>query len=260
MPEVTVVTLVKDNNDGLLSTYNSLYRQTYDSWELLVVCAESVDDSELTASLIANNDSRVQLVIQNGTGIYHAMNLGLANSTSEYVWFMNSGDVFANSNTLIQGLTEIRNRKVGVVVGGYGVQNKVKTQFYSASSLALNPFRFSLNRRSGCHQSMIYDREMLRLAGGFDEDFQIAADFLSTLKVIKIGGGWRTEEIYSVIEPGGVSSLRIRQTLQEKQVARGIFFGNKSLGFIAGKFWTLAVLIRIFLRSSKRKLLNSSEA
>jgi hypothetical protein len=188
------------------------------------------------------------------------MNLGLENSTSKYVWFMNSGDIFADSNTLIQGLTEIRIRKVGVVVGGYGVQDKAKPQFFSGSSSALKPLRFSLNRRLGCHQSMIYDRDILWLTGGFDEDFQIAADFLSTLKVIKVGGGWRTEEIYSVIEPGGVSSLRIKQTLQEKQIARGIFFGDKSFGFIAGKFWTLAVLIRIFLRSTQRKLLNSSEA
>jgi putative colanic acid biosynthesis glycosyltransferase len=257
MPEVTVITLVKDNQDGLLTTYNSLFNQLYKSWEMLVVCAESVDSSELTASFLAKKDSRVRLVIQNGKGIYQAMNLGLEKSTSKYVWFMNSGDIFADSNSLIHGINEIRNRNVGVVVGGYGVQDKVNPQYFSGSSSALKPFQFSLNRRLGCHQSMIYNREILWLAGGFDENFQIAADFLSTLKVINVGGGWRTEEIYSVIEPGGVSSLRIRQTLQEKQMARGIFFGEKSLGFIAGKFWTRAVLIRILLRNIKRKVLNS---
>jgi glycosyltransferase involved in cell wall biosynthesis len=225
---------------------------------MFIVTADSSDGSEFAASQISNNDPRVQVLKQNGTGIYGAMNIGLTNSTSKYIWFMNSGDIFAGTQTLAFGLQEIEEKKVGVVVGGYGVGDGNKLRFYSGSSSILRPSLFSLNRRLGCHQSMIYDRELLISVGGYDENFTIAADFLATLRVIVQGKGWRTATIYSIIEPGGISSARIKETLEEKQRAREIFFGVESFEFKAGMVWSRAVLIRIALRTWLQNLIRAS--
>ena len=171
---------------------------------------------------------------------------------------MNSGDIFAENQTLAFGLQEIKEKKVGVVVGGYGVGDGNRRHLYSGSSSTLRPSLFSLNRRLGCHQSMIYDRELLISVGGYDESFSIAADFLATLRVIDQGKGWRTAMIYSIIKPGGISSVRIKDTLEEKQKAREIFFGVKSFEFKAGILWTRAVLIRIALRAWLRNLIRAN--
>jgi len=257
MTEVSIVTLVRNNESGLIKTYESLISQSHDSWQMYIVIADSSDGSEFAASHISNNDSRVQVLKQNGTGIYRAMNIGLTNSSSKYVWFMNSGDIFADSHVLAFGLREIEERKVGVVIGGYGFEDGNRRRYYSGHSSILRPSFFSLNRRLGCHQSMIYDKELLMSVGGYDENFTIAADFLATLRVIDRGKGWRTSRIYSIIESGGISSVRIKDTLEEKQRAREIFFGADSYEFKAGIVWTRAVLIRIAIRVWLRNLIKA---
>jgi len=56
---VSVITVVKDDSAGLSKTCESLLEQIYADWELIIVTAESQDDTFLVANRFQDMDSRI---------------------------------------------------------------------------------------------------------------------------------------------------------------------------------------------------------
>ena len=124
MSLVSIITVVKNNAVGLLKTLESARSQDFSDWELLIVYGESEDETFEVASRFCKIDSRISLVEQRGRGIYEAMNLGVKESKSEFLWFMNSGDQFYSSRTLSYGFNSISNSQFGFMVGGYKIESQ----------------------------------------------------------------------------------------------------------------------------------------
>lgn len=244
-PEISIITVVKDDSPGLQATLSNLFTQTFGNWECLIISATSEDDSQKTADLIAKEDKRVIHIHEETTGIYQAMNQGAQIAKAPYLVFMNAGDIFAFEGALASLHREITRIKFPVVVGGYEVSGKkfsLKTQEFSARD-------FSKNRRWGCHQSMIFSRSVLLERGGFSTKYRIASDFDLVLRMIKDTKGLRVRELISVIDPNGISNTDIRTVLKEKQEIRTHIFGNVSLERFEGIIWTFLVISKIRVRN-----------
>ena len=102
-PWITVVTVVKDDPEGLTRTYSSLAVDKDDGVEYLVVDSSS----DRTAVDQALEESGLQPRVQwmPPEGIYRAMNKGLALARGTYVYFLNAGDEIAPG-----ALSHIRSR------------------------------------------------------------------------------------------------------------------------------------------------------
>ena len=71
---------------------NSIQRQTYSNLEIIVVNDGSEDNTEKIVDAIHALDSRVKLIsIPNG-GVSHARNIGIDNSTGDYITFVDADD------------------------------------------------------------------------------------------------------------------------------------------------------------------------
>ena len=88
-PLVSIVLPVYNRADIVARTIDSILGQTFDDWELLVVDDGSTDGS---ADVIAGRDSRIKVFSQENTGVPGARNLGLQNSSGQYITFMDSDD------------------------------------------------------------------------------------------------------------------------------------------------------------------------
>ena len=77
MAKVSVITIVKDNLIGLRNTHESLLRQSFSDWEMIIVVGDSSDGTLTFARTLQREDSRICLIEQKGVGIYEAMNDGL---------------------------------------------------------------------------------------------------------------------------------------------------------------------------------------
>ena len=123
---VSIITVAKDNEIGLVKTFESVISQSYTDWELILVIAESGDATLERAFLLEKSNARIRVIKQKGVGIYSAMNTGLQYSREEYVWFMNSGDIFADQDSL--GFMEDAISKSGanLVLG----QHKIRGQSF----------------------------------------------------------------------------------------------------------------------------------
>jgi glycosyltransferase involved in cell wall biosynthesis len=248
IPEVSVITIVKNHEIGLRHTLNSLITQTFQNWESVIVVGESTDNTLGIAEEYAKDDTRFKVVAQHNSGIYEAMNLGISQSSSStaYLNFMNAGDIYYEIETLAN-LVKIANlEKVGLIIGGYKVKDSATLYKQKQGNLA--DFRFTFSRRNGCHQSMIYSREAVLLAGGYDVKYRLAADHDLTLKILAHAGGKKAEFLVAEMEPGGLSDRSLTKLHKEKQAIRRHYFKNRPWVWLFGFIWQFAALFKISLR------------
>jgi glycosyltransferase involved in cell wall biosynthesis len=247
VPRVSVITVVKDDALGLKRTRNSLSVQTFNDWELLVVVAPSSDSTMDIATEFQTIDPRINLLKQTSTGIYQAMNEGIAAAVGDFIWFMNAGDIFTNHETLAHAVEKISKSSTGVLIGGYGILNGNTKQVYSypAGEISLKDFAFS--RRGGCHQAMIFQSSVLRDVGGFETKYLLASDFDLVLRVIKRSGGQRDSRIYASVEPGGRADQGIFLVHKEKHIIRRDLLGGFAVLF-ASLLWTGLARTKIISR------------
>jgi putative colanic acid biosynthesis glycosyltransferase len=253
---VSIITVVKDDAAGLVSTYSSLTEQKFQEWEMIIVAGVSKDSTLSTAKKLRSADRRVRLLEERGRSIYGAMNEGLDVVVGEFVWFMNAGDCFAGPDVLVNAFHEISTQSLGVVVGGYGINGATKSKRFQYSNRTLNSIIFAFNRRAGCHQAMIFRTDSLRNVGCYDTTYSLASDFAMVLEVIKNAGGKRVSEVYAMIEPGGLADQGITKVHHQKHLIRKKIFHNPIVT-IASIVWTIAaqskIKFRLFLLRSPRK-------
>lgn len=116
--KISIVTVVYNDKQGLLKTYESLSSQVFTNYEWVVVDGGSTDGAiEFLHSI--NNMSLVW-ESEPDKGIYDAMNKGIAMSSGEYLVFMNAGDEFYNKYTLDSVISSISksDSPVDIVFGG----------------------------------------------------------------------------------------------------------------------------------------------
>lgn len=250
---VTVITVVKDHAVGLLKTMESLLSQNFARWNSIIVVGSSTDSTLETANEFARKDYRITVLLQEDTGIYEAMNLGIAQSQSALLWFMNSGDTFMNSNSLWHGVESLSKSNVGFIVGGYKIIDQPKV--YWQSKFRLTPLRFAYTRRGGCHQAMIFKRSAVIENGLFDTRYRLASDYDLCLKILQNTGASKCSEILALMEPNGRTDNSLVKMHHEKLMIRNQFFGDTPWLTTVSSIWMhLALMkfkIRIFLRSKQ---------
>ena len=96
--KITIITVVRNDVGHLESTMQSVLQQTLSEIEYLVIDGDS---SDRTVELIKKySDKLTRWISEPDKGVYDAMNKGIALSTGDFVYFLNSGDTLLSSTTL----------------------------------------------------------------------------------------------------------------------------------------------------------------
>ena len=250
MTLVSVITVVKDNSSGLMETFVSLNSQSSDDWEMIIIVGKSKDDTLKTAKNIASKNSRVSVYEQCGNGIYSAMNEGVELSRGKYLWFMNSGDSFADITSISVAVKEIESSDISLLIGGYRLKDSEKSFGLKRGSVTTRSFMFS--RKGGCHQSMLFRANVVRDFSGYNTNYSLASDFDLVLRIIKSNSVLRIPNILSIIEPGGRADIGIKKVYSQKHqirnnVSNSIFVSSASI------FWTVAAIAKGEIKGLLRK-------
>ena len=78
IPQVSILMPVRNEEQYLQATVESLYRQTLTSWELIAVDDGSGDATPDILAAAARNDRRIRVIRREGGGLVAALNAGLA--------------------------------------------------------------------------------------------------------------------------------------------------------------------------------------
>jgi glycosyltransferase involved in cell wall biosynthesis len=248
IPEISVITVVRNNLKGVRLTFESLKVQTFIDWEMIVVDGASSDGTLDYLSYISQGDQRIKVYNQNGTGIYAAMNQGLELSNSNSVWFMNSGDRFFCDDSLELGIRTFKRDNLDLLIGDYCLDPQTKSHADPAKSSKISRFDILFGRRGTCHQSMIFSKSTLVKVGGYSLNYQVASDYDAILGISRIGRAHRSRLILSQIEGEGFSDRNLYPMYLEKFIIRRMHFPQNKLITGLNYVWTLAAILKYLMR------------
>lgn len=104
-PFISIITVNLNELEGLKRTVKSVFEQTWQDFEFIVIDGGSVDGSE---DFIKINQEKINFwVSEPDSGIYNAMNKGIKEATGKYLYFLNSGDCLNNKEVLFQASKQL---------------------------------------------------------------------------------------------------------------------------------------------------------
>ncbi|MGN0060798.1 MAG: glycosyltransferase family 2 protein [Alloprevotella sp.] len=107
----------------IAESIESILRQTYTDWELLVVDDCSTDETIAIVSQYAAQDKRIRLFrLEKNMGSGHSRNHGMTNAEGRYLAFCDSDDLWL-PHKLERQMAFMRERECGIVYGSYLVCN-----------------------------------------------------------------------------------------------------------------------------------------
>jgi glycosyltransferase involved in cell wall biosynthesis len=97
-PLISIITINYNNAAGLERTIQSIVSQTYMDFEYLIIDGNSADGSKEIIRKYA--DKITYHISEPDSGIYNAMNKGIAQAKGKYLLFINSGDELTGVESL----------------------------------------------------------------------------------------------------------------------------------------------------------------
>jgi glycosyltransferase involved in cell wall biosynthesis len=113
MPKISIIIPAYNAMNYLPETMASVFNQTFDDFEVVVVNDGSTDETEKWASQI--KDVRVKLVSQANLGLAGARNTGIRESQGEYLAFLDADDVWESTKLAKQAQVLDTYPEVGLV-------------------------------------------------------------------------------------------------------------------------------------------------
>lgn len=155
----------------------------------------------------------------NDDGIYMAMNFGLAKSKGRFCLFLNAGDELVSENILGIITKQIEDDQ-GKEHYHFGFVYTPEKAYYQVCGFT-DIFSAVSEGKLICQQSLLYNRRILTLSGGFDQNYKYAGDYEFICRSLVLGQVWRWLPVVGTIyEAGGISEVRSAECALEIERAR----------------------------------------
>jgi glycosyltransferase involved in cell wall biosynthesis len=217
-PAITIITVVKDDIDGLRATATSILSQKYLNFQWLIVDGYSRDGSWQYAQEL-DSLSFVTSLQSPPTGIYGAMNIGAKKSNTSWIWFINAGDKLLTDESL---------GKIASIAGMSSEHSIIATpvvyltptdHFFSLSVPKVVETDLG-NYAIFHHQGCLLNRVIFNQTGGFDQNLKLAADGKLLDSMISIAPPVVASIVVVGFEMGGATSKNFWRSLKEIRLYR----------------------------------------
>lgn len=275
MTKLSVITINRNDSEGLRRTIQSVITQTSKDFEFVIVDGASTDNSmqtlfdclqvpetnQTTHGKINVNGLHVLWISEPDTGIYNAMNKGIRMSSGEYGLMLNSADSLhdervvehilplLHTDDIIQGNVQIEKNGIMQIVRGYG---KTDITFFEA-----------LNAQF-LHQASFIRKDLYDRYGYYLEDYRKNSDTYFYITSLALGNAtFRYEDVtVALFDMNGISNNEAWNKIDKEEDQR--FYrehlsprimevwrnGQKKIAFYDtlhkhSLSWKLAVLLKV---------------
>ena len=248
---ISIITINFNDVAGLQKTISSVQNQTYSNFEHIIIDGNSTDGSKETIE--KHKDSFAYWLSEPDSGIYNAMNKGIAKAKGEYVFFLNSGDEFVNSKALPSIVQNLSGEDIIYFnINQVDENNQVKLKRVP-SELSFSYLYHDLPP----HQSTFIKKKLFNDYGNYDESLKIVADWkFLILALLKYNATYKhVDKVFTNFYLGGVSSNS--ESFKLMQAEREIVL-NKEFPILLNDLkykYTLERIIRGLRKSKKIQLL-----
>jgi len=175
----SVITICRNEKNGIARTLESVVNQTYNNYEYIIIDGLSTDGTleiiESYREKFLKKNIGFTVISEKDTGIYNAMNKGVRLAKGLFVNMMNGGDCFADNDVLTILSKEI-DQRADIV---YGDANAISLR--SNGRFCRYPYKSKnmdtiMKTMPMAHQTA-FVRTVLLVENPFDEKFIIAGDY-----------------------------------------------------------------------------------
>jgi glycosyltransferase involved in cell wall biosynthesis len=177
MPEVSVIVPVYNVEKYLVKCLDSIFSQSYQDYEVIVVDDGSNDGSSRICDKYVLQDRRMKVIHQNNMGLSAARNTGLSLATGKYIMFLDSDDyVYENC---LANLMNFGNHEpdfvIGTIVwenenGERNYQKKRNSVLYNKNDFLTEIPSLLQERRLNYVHAKLYKKSILESNGIIFED------------------------------------------------------------------------------------------
>jgi GT2 family glycosyltransferase len=208
VPSVTVIIPTYNRRPHLLAAIESVLRQTYTDWELIVV-DDGSQDGTLDAIQPYLADRRFQYVSQPHVGRSAARNYGAHLARGEWLAFLDSDDLYLPGALAAHLVVCGESPDLAMTLGGYEYINDDGRRLgerrpWDESGLALADWLFNC---LGVPGSVMIRRDWFQRAQGFDSSLHMAEDWDLFLRLAQAGCpmGWTRAAVCQYRQHPGAS-------------------------------------------------------
>lgn len=253
-PSFSVVLAVRNGARTIEHALDSVFAQTHDRVELVVIDGASTDDT--TAILERNADRIAYWVSEPDDGIYQAWNKALDHVTGDWICFLGADDRYHAPDVLAEVAAGLP-ADPGIRVA-YGALDKLwpDGRVYHARGSDWGPGRRKRFRRGEMipHPATFHHRTLFERNGRFDESFRIAGDYEFLLRELLDHDPTYIPVVVVDMAAGGVSD----RPRNRYRVAREVYRARYMHGIARAPAWRSMPLYRklygIWLRNTMEGL------
>ena len=233
----SIITPVLNNEKSIERTILKLkkFSKSYTSYEHIIVDGGSTDN---TVDIIKKNIySNLKIIIDNKSGIYKAINLGIKASSGDIISILGSSDFYNDQNFSFLELNNIfkSNLILDVVYANtiFFSKNDINklVRFYKSKEISKKNLEWGF---MPAHQSMFIKKSVYDKYGLYDESFKICADYEFLARIYKNSeiNDYFLDKVTTYMEHGGVSNRNLKNLIiVNKEILRGCKINNYSTNY-----------------------------
>lgn len=168
---ISIITVNLNNLEGLKKTMTSVFEQTWQEFEYIIIDGGSKDGSR--EYIESNNDKIDHWVSEPDKGIYNGMNKGIKTATGDYLLFLNSGDELSNK-TILQEITSSNSFDRDLIYTNLIMVDKNKEEIKKYPHILNFSFFY---KTSLPHPSTFIKSSLFYEERCYDEELKIVADW-----------------------------------------------------------------------------------
>ena len=190
MCNLSIITINRNNAEGLEKTIQSVGKQVFKDFEYIIVDGSSSDNS---TAIIKKHEGtfldRIKWISEPDTGIYNAMNKGISMASGEYVQFLNSGDCLVSEDVTEKMISALEQKGFPNILYGNMLKELRRGQLMRDRCFAGQDISF-LGFYTGTlnHSPAYIKRSLFEKYGMYDETLKIVSDWKWYLQAIILGG------------------------------------------------------------------------
>lgn len=246
MPLFSIIIPTYNSELFLHSAIDSVLKQTYSDFEILIIDGASLDNTLNVANSF--NDNRIKIYSEKDKGIYDAMNKGIQKSNGEWLYFLGSDDKLYDTEVLADVKSNIKSTNSFI----YG-NVKIISDTNWAKKGELYDGKFDMKKlfkKNISHQAIFYNRNTFVKFGVFNIDYKICADFDYNLKIFSNSTPQYINRTIAYFSGGGISTTGVDEAFSN-DFASNIIHYHKNIIYLS-LFSTFEVQI---LKQAKKHLI-----
>jgi glycosyltransferase involved in cell wall biosynthesis len=182
--KISIITVCFNSAKTIASTMQSIAQQAYTLKEHIVIDGASTDNTVIIVKQFASVD---HVLSEPDSGVYDAMNKGIALATGNVIGFLNADDIYMDDTVLTQVANCFADSNVDACYADLLYVNADNTdkivRYWQSCAYKLGMFKKGW---MPAHPTFFVRRHIYEQYGGFDLQYKRQADFDLTLRFLEI--------------------------------------------------------------------------